>query len=329
MLVTENDGNSFARNPLLSNSKGLREGTRIWVKLTDILVNPELNAARYGGTNSTLVEELKLSFSVGIRYNDFLPIIKKLPVNRKYDDGFIKFYELVDGFNRVTALKELGYTHYWFDVAEFGFDDMDPGFAQTTLAIGMNAPVPKVASTDKDLFTAVTRLVHEGHIEKDFEKIKSYIRNVAKVPPARAHNVSSQVAAATDTPNTLFIWSAAMIKNDTVALGITSHGKYDAQHDQHGWTVLEGYEPDAIMNAIAKFDETNKKSYFVGHTKTPDNSNNLADRRLRVKNNIEQRKTQLIALCEYYMKHEELPFELIGFLPQSETEDRTSLIQVK
>lgn len=329
MLVTENDGNLFAKNPLLSTSKGLRSSTRIWVKLTDILVNPSLNTVRYGGTNSTLVEELKLSFSMGIRYNDFLPVIKKLSVNRQYDDGFVKFYELVDGYNRVTALKELGYTHYWFDVVEFGYDDVDPEFAQTTLAIGMNAPVPKVASTDNDLFVAVTGLVDRGHIEKDFEKIKRYIREVAKVPPARAHTIADKVATATGTPNFLFIWSGAMIKNDTKTLGIMSHGKYDARRAKHGWTVLEGYEPDAVMNAIAKFSETGKASYFVGHTKLPDNANNLDDRRLRVKNNIEERKAQLIALCEYYAEHKELPFDLIGFLPQSEDEDRSKLVQVK
>jgi len=34
-------------------------------------------------------------------------------------------------------------------------------------------------------------------------------------------------------------------------------------------------------------------------------------------------------LCEYYAKYKELPFELIGFLPQSETEDRTTLVQMK
>lgn len=329
MLVTENDGGLFAKNPLLLTSKGLRSSTRIWVKLTDILVNPSLNAARYGGTNSTLVEELKLSFSMGVRYNDFLPIVKKLAVNRKYDDGFVKFYELIDGYNRITALKELGYTHYWFDVVEFGYDDVDPEFAQTTLAIGMNAPVPKVPSSDNDLFTAVTGLVDRGHIAKDFEKIKKYIREVAKVPPARAHTIADKVATATGTPNTLFIWSASMVKTDTKALGVMSHGKYDARRAKHGWTVLEGYEPDAVMNAIAKFSETGKASYFVGHTKLPDNANNLDDRRLRVKNNIEERKAQLIALCEYYAEHKELPFDLIGFLPQSEDEDRSKLVQVK
>lgn len=329
MLVNETDGRLFAANPLLSTSKGVRHPTRIWAKLSDVLVNPSLNEARYGGLNSTLIEELKLSFAIGIRFNHFLPIVKKLSVNRAYDDGFVKFYELVDGFNRITALMELGYTHYWFDVVEFGHDDVDPTFAQTTLSIGMNAPDPKVPSTDKDLFTAVTRLVKDGHIEKDFEKIKSYIRNVAKVTPARAHLVASQVAAATDTPNTLFIWSTIMIKKDVAKLGITSHGNYDMHRGKHGWTVLEGYEPDAIMNSIAKYSETGKESYLVGHTKTPDNSNNLLDRRIRLKNNIEERKAQLIALCEYYVQHKKLPFDLIGFLPQCETENRAKLAEVK
>ena len=171
----------------------------------------------------------------------------------------------------------------------------------------MNAPVPKVPSSDNDLFTAVTGLVDHGHIPKDFEKIKKYIREVAKVPPARAHTIADKVATATGVPNTLFIWSASMIKTDTKSLGIMSHGKYDARRSKHGWTVLEGYEPDAVMNAIAKFSETGKASYFVRHTKLPDNANNLDDRRLRVKNNIEDRKAQLIALCEYYAEHKEWP----------------------
>lgn len=329
MLVDENSGNLFVENPIFSNLKGLRKAGRIFVNLDDILIDPSSNTARYGGTNSSLIERLKLSFMNSVRFNDFLPIITKLSVNRKYDDGHLKFYELVDGFNRISALKDLGYTHYWFDVAEFGFDDVDPYFAMKTLAIASNPDVPKEPSSDKDLFVSVTDLVTRGYIQKDFEKIKSYIREIAKVTPARAHNIASQVAAATGTQNTLFIWSTAMIKGDLASLGIQSHGKFDTVRNKHGWTVLEGYEPDVIMNAVAKFSETGKESYFVGHTKIPDSDNNLEDRRMRVKSNLEEKKQQLISVCEYYAEHKKLPFDLIGFLPQSEVEDRKNLVKIK
>lgn len=329
MLVSKTDGNRFYENPSLTSTKGVRKVGRLWLNLKDIRVEPVDNVVRFGGTDSKLVEELKFSFRSSIRYNEFLPIVKKLAVNKPGLDGDVKFYELVDGYNRITALQDLGYTHYWFDVADFGHDGVDSVLAQTSLAITMNAPVPKVSSSDKDLFNAVTNLVDKGLIENDFIKIKQYIRDTAKLTPARADKIANQVAKASGAPNIIYIWTGKMIKKDVGTLGIKSEGKYDSSRGKHGWTSLEGYETEAVFNTLNKLRDTGETSYIVGHTKLPDDNNDLKDRRHNVLKNIEDRRKSLLAFVEYYNKYGRLPFDFIGFLPQDQNEDRTKLVQIK
>ena len=124
--------------------------------------------------------------------------------------------------------------------------------------------------------------------------------------------------------------SHLLIKNGLKALNIVSHGNYDIETQKHGWTCLEGYEADTCMNAIAKYHATKGESYIVGHTKLPNHKSGLLDRRLKMQETFDEKKEQLISVCEFYNKHGRLPFDLVGFLPQdNNTEPKNEIVKVK
>lgn len=325
MLVDENSGSSFVENINLT-VPGVKKIDRRFLELTKILANSKDNAVRDGGTDSTLVEDLKTSFLSRILFNEFLPIVEVLPIPKKWDDGEMKHYKVVDGYNRINTLRELGYTHYWFDVVEF--DPRQYNLARTTLALTSNSHAPSKSSNDKDIFNAVVLLVNGGDLRKDFDVIKNYIKKTCKIRSDRAHKLADKVATHVGAPSRFISWTPAMIKNDVGALDICSHGNIDMYRSKHGWTTLEGYEPDTIMNAIAAFAKDGTESYIVGHVKTPDSKNNLLSRRQNMIATFEEKKKAIIKLIEHYNKTGKLPFELIGFLPQDIDEPSDEMIPV-
>jgi hypothetical protein len=325
MLVDEQSGNFFVENINLA-MPGVHKIDRRFIELNKILADSKDNAARDGGTDSTLVEDLKNSFSSRILYNDFLPIVEIMAIPKKWDDGEMKHYQLVDGYNRINALRELGYTHYWFDVVEF--DVKSYNLYRTTLALGSNAHAPSKSSNDKDIFNAVVLLVNGGDLKKDFDVIKNYIKKTCKVRSDRAHKLADKVATHVGAPSRFISWTPAMVKNDVAGLNIYSHGNLDPVRNKYGWTTLEGYEPDTIMNAIAAFAKDGTESYIVGHVKTPDSKNNLIRKRMNMVTTLEDKKAAIIRVIEYYNKTGRLPFELIGFLPQDIDESSNEMIPV-
>lgn len=334
LIACKTDVEKFAINPRFTTLKGVRSTTRIFVAIDDILVDPLDNTVRYGGTDSSLVQDLKNDFLRGVRYTEFLPVIEKLPVSKKYDnDGKVKYYILRDGFNRVTALKELGVTHYWFDVVEFGYDGVPAERARNDFALNSNYHAPSKSSSDKDIYNAVSNLVSEDLLEKDFMKIKDYIREICGVTPARSHNIASQVCANAGIAPSIYTWTNAQIKNrETEYFGVMSGGAYDNEREQYGYTMLEDYEKDAVMNVINKYFEernnriTEGKSYVVAHTKLPTTEADLEERRFRVMEEYNRRIEGLIAVCDFYKENGTLPFELLGFLPQTRVENENAEI---
>ena len=325
MLIDEKSGSRFVENINLTLS-GVQKIDRRLIELSRILADSKKNEARDGGTDPTLVEELKNSFSSGILYNEFLPIIEVMLIPKKWNDGEMKHYQLVDGYNRINALKELGYTHYWFDVVEF--DSKQYNLSRTTLALTSNSHAPSKSSNDKDIFNAVVLLVKGGDLKRDFDVIKKYIKKTCRVRNDRAHRLADKIATHVGAPSRFVSWTPAMIKNDVGALEICSHGNLDVERNKYGWTTLEGYEPDTIMNAIAAFAKDGTESYIVGHVKTPDSKNNLIKKRQNMIANFEERKNAIIRLIDHYNETGRLPFELIGFLPQDIDENSKEMIPV-
>jgi len=313
------DPNSFGESLHLKR-KGVRKVERVYKPLDEVLMSRDKNRCRTGGVHPPHVEALKHSFLAGVRHTEFLPIIEKLPIGTGLPIGSNKNYQLVDGYNRLAALRELGYTHYWFDVAEFGFDKVDPVLARSMLALMSNAHLPTLESSDDDIFRAICDLVFEKKIPAKSEDIKLAIKDVCvgKNSRSRQSRIARQVLESTGVQDNFLVWDSTRIQDElTIKYSLVSHGNLDSARDEHGWTCLESYESDTIMGAIGKFAEDGKESYIVGHVKQPSTKANLDSKRAKMKSTMERRQESLIAMCEFYKEHGRLPFQLVGFLPQS------------
>jgi hypothetical protein len=320
-------GNLFPTNWRFSLLDGVRTTGRVCVRLDQIRTNAHDNPVREGGRNASLVADLKNSFTRGVLTGAFLPVIEKLAVAES-DEISTKYYVLRDGFNRVEALMELGVTEYWFDVAEFGDDKRSVHGARTDFSLSCNDHAPSEKSSDKDIHRSVSILLKSGDLEQDFLKIKEYIQKITGVSASRAHRIADMAAADNGIDPPIHTWSPVKIKQGfTKKLGVYSHGNYDPENNKFGWTVLEGYESDVISGAIAKFNSeksdklTGGVSYFVGHTKLPSGTSDLSERRTQMIRTFNKKIDDLIVLCEHYKKTGKIPFELIGFLPQTIEED--------
>jgi len=326
------DGNTnpdlFVENPLLQK-KDIRKIDRVYKSLASVLMDYELNVRR--AMDHSHIAAVSDSMERGILFTEFLPIIEKLPKEQIGDDGQKKTHILIDGYNRVSALQKIGYTHYWFDVAEFGDEDNDPRLSRVTCALASNLHPPKLSSTDNDVFSSVVSAVMDKLIEKDPIAIKEYIRKYGvsgRGSAARAAKIASEVMAATGVEASFQLWTAPRIKNEIDFFGLTSSGSIDAKRQLHGWTCLESYEADTVMNALGKLRDTGKCSYIIGHVKQPNTEANLLDKREKMKLDIERRKEALVAFVEYYNEHKDFPFELLGYLPQQRSEAKHKFVAV-
>jgi hypothetical protein len=324
---TPDEGNLFPINWRFSFVQGVNNTGRICIPLDQILFENKFNTVRAGGRDASLVAELQNSFASGVDTTQYLPIIEKLPVPI-VDGNSVKYYVLRDGYNRFETLLLLGVKYYWFDVVEFGDDKRSASGARGDLTLLCNRHHPSRSSTDRDIHLCVSHLVNDNDLENDFLTIKKYIMRYAGATAGRAHRLADVIAKDNGITVPVVTWSSIKLKQGvTKRFGVESHGNYDRTRNMFGWTVLEGYEADTISNAIAKYSLESSdtslnegKSYIVGHTKLVDSVEELNEKRENIVSTINKKLEDLIAICEYYNKTGKLPFELIGFLPQSSDE---------
>jgi hypothetical protein len=93
-------------------------------------------------------------------------------------------------------------------------------------------------------------------------------------------------------------------------------GDFDFKRKKSGWSVLEGYEYEFLINATKHFAEKGIESYFTIHTKSPTESYSINDRRKKMKDQFKSLENSLIKVFEYYSKNGKFPWHIEGALPQ-------------
>jgi hypothetical protein len=126
----------------------------------------------------------------------------------------------------------------------------------------------------------------------------------------------------TYTAKDTFLWINS--KTDYVIAG-----NYDNKRNKYGWTVLEGYQYEYIMNATRKYSETGKESYFVCHTKAPTEKMDLDAKRMKMQSVFESLEADLVEVVKFYNKNKRFPWTNEGFLPQNKKINENSFIPVE
>jgi hypothetical protein len=105
-------------------------------------------------------------------------------------------------------------------------------------------------------------------------------------------------------------------------------GEFDKKRKSFGWSVLEGYEYEYVMNSARKFSENGTTSYFICHTKSPTEAYPLKERREKMMKKFSKIETALLDVMSYYEKNKTFPWKVEGFLPQDVKAGEENFIKV-
>lgn len=285
---------------------------KIWVN------SQENNHARLE-IDDNQVQALKVNFADGIRYEFAPPIVRELP---QVIDGQAYEYELIDAHHRWFAMHELGYDRWIFWVYKVCLDGYSLDDSKITLQLKANNHYSSKSSTIEDAVGAICWLLaHNSRLVENTEQsIRDYIdMHCSNMNNSMKGSVVAKVMAkmntyrriVTYTANEAFSWI-----NKHTDYPIRKGGEYDAKRKSHGWSVLEGYEYEQIFNAMKKYSETGKESYFICRTKSPTQKNDLFSKRNGMLNTIDQLESNLLDAFKYYQENGKFPWRVECFIPQ-------------
>jgi hypothetical protein len=337
MVITEPvDLSMFDRAWLLNNksliihAKGSKLKDYNILDLDRIYAPPasDRNKARAEGLDETNVQDLEQALPNGINYGEKPMVVRWNPqiVN---DESFD--WELVCGNHRFEALTNLGQSRYYFAIYEFGLDGVKTEKAIADFQLSENNHSPRKASTELDVINVGSRLIDKKLLNNDEESVREWVNSVCsnKANTTKGKIVSAILQAngvhqdvSTFTTKGAYNW----IKKNT---NYTVAGKVDTKRNKHGWTVKEGYEYEYIMNAVKKFAQTGRESYFVCHTKAPTATMSLDDKRQKMMDTFENLEDSLSVVVEFYNKKGRWPWQVEGHMAQNHGANEKGIIKVQ
>lgn len=277
----------------------------------------ENNHARNASKDANHVQSLQVNFSNGIYYERKPPIVR---YNPREIDGVIYEYELLAGHHRLEAMKRLGYDRWIFWSYKVCLNGYSIDDCRITLQLRENDHDSTLASTAEDASGAICWLINHGSrlVENTEESIRAYVADVCRnMNPNTRAKVVRQVMSRLNTYRRIVTFTSddsySWIKNNT---DYTTGGNYDKMRNKHGWSVLEGYEYEQIFNAIRKYKENGRESYFVCRTKAPTKASDLHSKRTGMVNTVKQLEDSLLETFNYYQENGKFPWQVECFIPQ-------------
>jgi hypothetical protein len=297
----------------------------IWLK--DIWVSSNENNHARLEINLNQVQNLKLWLSQGIDYKCPPPIVR---YNPRIINGQAYEYELIAGHHRFEAMRELGYDRWIFWVYELCLDGFSFDDSKVTLQlIEQDGHKPGLTSSIDEATNAICWLITNGSqlVKNDEDSIKNYINTYCStMHPSKKGSVLSKVMAKVNTYKRVVSFtvdaSRSWIKTYT-DYPLKRGGEFDHKRNKHVWSLLEGYEYEQLFNAIKKFEETGKESYYICRTDAPSDTKDLSERRQGILDTIDYLEFCLLKVFEFYQENGRFPWGVECFVPQdTETEPK-------
>jgi hypothetical protein len=306
-------------------SPGIKFVSRIVIPLDEIY-NPPIkdnNSTRSGGKDVRNIQSLEVAFKNGINYSQMPPAVR---FNPQIVDGKIVKYEIIAGNHRIEALYNLGYKEWIFDVYEI---DTDGGYgyedAIRTFQLLENDHLPSLVSSETDVVNTIVRLIAHGSklVQPNEDSIREYVNYVCANKHGNTKSkivkdaVRKLVVSGCNVYRDIITYTARDVedflsKNTDYVCG----GNFDFKRKKYGWSVLEGYEYEFLVNAAKRFAEHGVESYFTIHTKSPTETYNIEDRREKIVDQFKTLENSLVRVFEYYEKNGKFPWHIEGALPQ-------------
>jgi SAM-dependent methyltransferase len=318
------------------DSPGVRFVKRIIINLDEIYIPPikKDNSTRSSGKSVPHIQRLENSFSNGIDYSKMPPTIR---LSSQLIDGIIKKYELVTGNHRLEALRRLGYKEWIFDLYEIPSDTYGYEDSIRTFQLKENDHAPSYANSEQDVVNTIVRLVAHSSklVEPNEDSIADYVNSVC----SNMHH-STRAKIVRDVVRQL-VKNGCSVYRDVITYtakdvedflsnntDYVCAGNFDFVRKKYGWSVLEGYEYEFLVNATKRFAEKGIESYFTIHTKSPTELYSVNDRRAKMVQQFQTLESSLIKVFEHYTKTGKFPWSIEGALPQDIGNDEESYIKM-
>lgn len=301
------------------------------VKTSLIYVPPMIdNPLRTDGLDLTKVEALTIALPNGINYGMRAPILRK---NHRTIDGQIYDYDLVDGHHRFEAMFHAGIDEWIFEIYEFGLNKVSFEDSFRTLQLVTNDHLPQNPSTITDVANTISRLIKMGSklVSNDEKSIGKYVDTYCKNMAYQTRGkIVKMVVSACGSYQDIVNYTPLQADQWATKHGYSTQGDYDMHKQACGWITKEGYENDILINGSRKFADTGKHSYFICYTAPPTKNEDLNAKRTKMLNKIASAEKTLIAVFEYYQKHNCFPWTVEGFIPSDRLaeEDPDTLVQI-
>ena len=273
-------------------------------------------------------------FSEGILYDRPPPIVRYNP--RMIDGGSYE-YELIAGHHRFEAFLSLKYDRWIFWVYDICLDGYSFDDSKITLQLlEQDGHKPGLSSSIDDATNAISWLVTHGSklVENTEDSIRNYVNQYcSSMSKAKKGSVVSRVMAKVGTYRRILTYTAKDAKEwiqKNTDYPIKDGGDYDSKRKKHVWSLLEDYEYEQLFNAMRKYHETGKESYFICRTKSPMGVLDLHAKREGMHEEINYLNDCLLETFKYYQENEKFPWDVECFIPQdTEIEDKDQPVFLK
>lgn len=307
-------------------SPGIEFVERRMVNIDNIYIRPiqDDNTTRSKGKDINNVEKLIQYFSCGIDYFCMPPVLIRIPPTIS-DDGNIKEFEILCGNHRLEAFRRLGYHQWVFDIYLIDCSVVTYHDAKYTFQLQENNHRTPLPASEDDVVKTVLMLIQKKSklVEPETDSIWKYVN---KYCSNMHYNTRAKVVRDIERnlQNTgcMPLYDVMTYTPDDVVTFINRktdlvyHGKLDPKRDEHGWTMLEGYERKSLMQIMKKFSETGKTSYISLYTLSPTEDSSLSDRVEKMIETVNDLGFAILKCADHFKKHGKMPWYIKGRLPQ-------------
>ena len=291
------------------------------IDFSEILVatstDKSINLARLGGNvDQNHVNKLALSHSAKFDGTEQPPIVQR----GKFIDsqGKIYKYRLITGNHTLSAFKKLNRTKAIFDIYVFGLDKISELRSISNLQAVENNKNPQKGSSIDDLIYLLCNLIQEKELNNNQKDVEDFLNEKCDTSHhTQKQKITLEVIRKQKGYQDIKTYTAHEVLDFiNINTNYKAGGTFDHQRNKIGWSVLEGYMYEFITSAILKYDETNKESYFLCHTRQPTASNNLNQKRFKEISTLDRFNNSLLKIIDFYNENKRFPWTIEGFLPQ-------------
>lgn len=223
------------------------------------------------------IQNLKTSFADGIDLNQLPPCVIKTTDKTKNKTRTDKPYELVYGYHRLGAMRELSAKKYFFTEIDAKSKEL------YRVKVSENEPLPKLDNREADISNTLAKMIRDGELSKNEVDVRKELNLMCRGRKKQSKdNIMQKVIHQNGIPKRYEFYSESQAwdwinnyTNDGYCIG----GEFDENRDMYGFICKEGYLYRTLFRALKKYTQEGKKSYVISQMGEPSVKVSMTDKR--------------------------------------------------